>query len=166
MFIFFEEYLFYVYTIVIYNFKILCLRRSKILGWGSTSSQVLKLNSMSYVFMLYKISCLLFLCFTRLQCFLFCALQDFMSSVFFFIIYETSMSFVVMFYNTWMSYVFMSYRTSGSSILRFYRTTRSLFLSYKTSMSFCFINFTILFSQSCNIELQNHSNEISVIIFT
>ena len=100
MFIFFEAYLFYAYTIVIYNFKILCLRRSKILGWGSTSSQVLKLNSMSYVFMLYKISCLLFLCFTRLQCFLFCALQDFMSSVFFFIIYETSMSFVVMFYNT------------------------------------------------------------------
>ena len=109
---------------------------------------------MSSVFMLYETSVFFVLCFARLH--VFC----------FFIIYETSMSFVVMFYNTWMSYVFMSYRTSGSSILRFYRTTRSLFLSYKTSMSFCFINFTILFSQSCNIELQNHSNEISVIIFT
>ena len=91
---------------------------------------MLKLDFVSSVFMFYKTSCLLllcftrlhvfcfmlyetpyllFLCFTRLHVFCFNALRDFMSFVF--MLYKNSMS---------VSSAFMPYRTSMSSILCFF----------------------------------------------
>ena len=85
----FYAYLFYTYTIVICNFSILCLMTTMILGWGEYVFQGVEIKLMPFVFMLFKTSCLLFLCSTRLHVFCFDTLQDFMSSIF--MLYETSL---------------------------------------------------------------------------
>jgi len=122
---------------------------------------------MSSVFMIYKTSCFMLLCFMRLQCLLFLCITR-LHVFYFFILYETSMSSIFILFKTSMSmsFAFMRYKTSMSSILCFYRTSRSSVLCFKSSMSFFFIGFTILFSLLHGIELQDRLNEISVIIFS
>ena len=71
MFIFLKAYLFYTYTIIICNFSVLLLMTSKILGWGEYVFPSVEIKLLPSVFMLYKTSCLMFLCFMRLHCCIF-----------------------------------------------------------------------------------------------
>ena len=115
-------------------------------------------TSMSSIFMLCKdFNVLCFYAFQRLQCLLFLCFS------------ETLMSYVFMLYNTSRLLFFYTLRNFDVFSLCFTRLQSQfplLFMPYRTSMSFYFIGFTILFSLSCGFESQDHSNEISVIIFT
>ena len=117
-----KHILFYTYTIAICNFSVLCLRISKVLGWGK------------YLFLSVE---------TRLHVFRFYALQDFMSSIFYAL--QDFMSFVFYALQDFMSSIFMLYKTSCLLFLYFARLLVFCFYALQDFMSSVFM----LYKTSC-----------------